>query len=86
MQFRMESSGGNIEGSEWILAEGEITPETPAKFLEFVQKDPRVPFRYTHLKAADVAKKLNRHTDDSAREKPTGIGTSNKPLGRVVAG
>lgn len=38
MRFELVGNGGNCVGCEWILAEGEIAPETPAAFDEFIRR------------------------------------------------
>ncbi len=38
MTFELRGNGGNCNGCEWVAAEGEITQETPAQFVAFVQK------------------------------------------------
>lgn len=37
MRFELVGNGGNCVGCEWILAEGEITAETPADFDNFLR-------------------------------------------------
>lgn len=37
MEFRTAANGGNCIGCSWIVAEGAITKETPAKFKEFLK-------------------------------------------------
>lgn len=37
MSFHLASSGGNCNGCEWLSAQGEITPETPQAFRDYIE-------------------------------------------------
>lgn len=39
MQFESRGNGGNCNECAWISAEGVIEPETPQKFLDFIEKE-----------------------------------------------
>jgi hypothetical protein len=39
MRFALASTGGSCAGCEWIVADGRITPETPAAFERFLQSN-----------------------------------------------
>ena len=39
MSFRLAGTGGNCVGCEWIAAQGDITPDTPAKFEEYITEN-----------------------------------------------
>ena len=39
MDFRWAGTGGNCVGCAWIVAEGEITRETPQKFKKFLKEE-----------------------------------------------
>ena len=38
MSFRSAGNGGNCNGCAWVAAQGEITPDTPANFQEYITK------------------------------------------------
>jgi hypothetical protein len=38
MTFRSATSGGNCTGCEWIVADGDMTADTPGKFESFLKK------------------------------------------------
>lgn len=44
MAFSHAGTGGNCNGCEWVMAQGEITTNTPAKFREYVAQHGR-PYR-----------------------------------------
>jgi hypothetical protein len=39
MTFQLKGTGGNCNGCEWVVAEGEITADTPSKFEAFVAQE-----------------------------------------------
>jgi len=44
MEFKRSGTGGNCNGCEWVMAQGDITANTPAKFKEYVLQNGR-PYR-----------------------------------------
>lgn len=78
MRFQLVGNGGNCAGCEWILAEGEITPETPAAFDDFIKNiysTPTIVFNspggnlVAGLELGQRIRRLKMHTEIGFRKK-----------------
>lgn len=54
MTFRRGWSGGNCNGCEWIAAQGEIMPDTPARFREYIAENGKPYYITLHSLGGDL--------------------------------
>jgi hypothetical protein len=90
MTFRGEGNGGNCSGCEWIVADGEITAETPKQFVKFLADKNYNVTIYLNSPGGDLMAGIK--LGELIREKgfSTGVGTSVpepiNPMFRRIAG